>query len=113
MTDKELDSGHFRTLLLELERSLKEVAATGEDAASTVELDQTRVGRLSRMDAMQAQAMSQATNQRRTAALAAIKAALGRLDRDEYGYCEGCGEQIDPRRLEFNPAAACCVHCAA
>ncbi|MDQ0991453.1 TraR/DksA C4-type zinc finger protein [Streptomyces sp. V3I7] len=39
--------------------------------------------------------------------------ALERLDRDDYGRCEGCGERIPPERLEVRPAATKCVHCAA
>lgn len=39
-------------------------------------------------------------------------AALARIDRDEYGLCPSCEEEIDPRRLEFNPAIRFCVTCA-
>ncbi|MGB1088279.1 MAG: TraR/DksA family transcriptional regulator, partial [Alphaproteobacteria bacterium] len=42
------------------------------DAARTVELDQSKVGRLSRMDALQGQAMAQETERRRQAGLKAI-----------------------------------------
>jgi len=38
--------------------------AESNDAGGTVELDQTRVGRLSRMDAMQQQAMAKNTRER-------------------------------------------------
>ena len=51
--------------LLGLKKSLLKAEETGEEAEQTVELDQTRVGRLSRMDAMQAQAMSKETGRRR------------------------------------------------
>jgi DnaK suppressor protein len=112
MGDLAPDADHFRALLLALEQSLLEVAETAEAAAQTVELDQTRVGRLSRMDAMQAQAMSRASNERRKATLRAIKAALTRLDRDEYGYCIQCDEHINPKRLEFDPTVTLCINCA-
>jgi len=111
MTDPDSDPDYFRNLLLELERSLLAIDATSEEAAQTVELDQTRVGRLSRMDAMQVQAMSQAANQRRKKTLNAIKAALARLDRGEYGYCTGCAEPINPKRLEFDPTVRTCIGC--
>ena len=55
----------YRNKLENLQRILQDVQSSGEQAAQTVELDQTRVGRLSRMDAMQAQAISIATNNRR------------------------------------------------
>jgi DnaK suppressor protein len=39
--------------------------------------------------------------------------ALERLERGEYGRCEGCGEPIPKERLEVRPAASTCVRCAA
>ena len=78
-----------------------------------MELDQTRVGRLSRMDAMQAQAMAQATAARRETMLKKIDAALSRIDRGEFGICLGCDEDIHPKRLELDPTATHCVDCAA
>ena len=45
--------------------------------------------------------------------LAAIDAALSRVDDDSYGRCERCGEPIDPERLAVLPAARTCVSCAA
>lgn len=106
------DKEFFRALLVSLRDSLQGIERTGEEAAQTVELDQTRVGRLSRMDAMQAQAMSQATNRRRTETLRGIEAALRRIERDEYGECDECGEFIDVKRLEVDPTARLCIGCA-
>jgi DnaK suppressor protein len=106
--DREL----FRRKLLALRTELNALEQTGADAAQTVELDQTRVGRLSRMDAMQAQAMSKASNQRRAETLVAIEAALKRIERGDYGECRDCGAYINPRRLEFDPTARLCIGCA-
>jgi DnaK suppressor protein len=39
--------------------------------------------------------------------------ALERLERGDYGRCEGCGEPIPAERLEVRPAASTCVRCAA
>ncbi len=106
------DSDKFRAQLLELRQELDSVAATGEESAAVVELDQSKVGRLSRMDALQAQAMAQASAERREQTLRQIEAALQRLDDDEYGLCMDCGEAINPKRLEFDPAALLCIDCA-
>ena len=46
----------MRDKLLKLRDELEEIAATGDEFAAVVELDQSKVGRLSRMDALQAQA---------------------------------------------------------
>jgi len=85
---------------------------TTGDSQAAVELDQTRVGRLSRMDALQGQAMAQETERRRKLELQRIEAALERLDTDEYGYCVACGERISVRRLELDPAVTVCIDCA-
>ncbi len=90
---------------------------TGEDDSSaewrkTVELDQQSVGRLSRMDAMQQQAMADAEARRRKTDIARIDAALRRIEEGEYGYCLGCGEEIAAKRLDIDPMATQCVKCA-
>jgi DnaK suppressor protein len=89
--------------------ALSEISAESRDA---VALDQQSIGRLSRMDAMQAQAMAKANERQRRIELSRIEAALRRIDEDEYGYCQKCGEEIAPQRLKADPAAAFCVDCA-
>lgn len=100
-------------LALEAEReSLDNLSDATEDERRPVELDQQSVGRLSRMDAMQVQAMAQAVEGRRRRRQAQIVAALKRLDEGEYGYCVVCGEDIPAKRLEVDLTAARCVDCA-
>ena len=98
--------------LIAMRDALENVAATGDASAEVVQLDQAKVGRLSRMDALQAQAMAQASGQRRTAQLREIDAALRRIDDGCYGDCRSCEEPIDPRRLEADPTARLCIDCA-
>ncbi len=107
------DLAKFRQLLTQRKSALLEVKDIGEGAAGIVKLDQTAVGRLSRMDAMQAQAMSVETNRRREIELQRIGTALQRLQSDEYGYCVSCDEEINPKRLEVDPATPICIDCAA
>jgi len=102
----------YKDLLLALKATLLKAQETGDQAEQTVELDQTRVGRLSRMDAMQAQAMSKETGRRRRRKLLQIDAALKRIEEDDYGYCQECGEDIAPARLEVDPTALLCISCA-
>ena len=94
-----------------LERLDAEDAAGAGDQA-TVTLDQQSVGRLSRMDAMQRQAMAQATARRRAGERQRVHAALGRLDEGEYGYCTECGEEIEAARLAADPSIPACLSCA-
>ncbi len=93
-------------------QAISDIAESAQASADTVTLDQTRMGRLSRMDAMQGQAMAQATNARRSARLVAIQAALTRMQHGNYGDCQECGEQIAWARLQVNAAVSLCIHCA-
>ena len=102
----------FNSLLLKLRSELLEAVETGQQAEEVVELDQARVGRLSRMDAMQAQAMSLETGRRRRQHIIEIDAALERVRTGDYGDCLECGEIINPKRLEADPAATLCINCA-
>ena len=102
----------MRQKLLKLRAELQAIADSGDESAAIVELDQTKVGRLSRMDAMQAQAMAKASSERRKQMLRKIDAALVRIDNDEYGYCRECDEPINPKRLDFDPTAVLCIDCA-
>ncbi|PKP79285.1 MAG: hypothetical protein CVT80_16870 [Alphaproteobacteria bacterium HGW-Alphaproteobacteria-2] len=64
------------------------------------------------MDAMQQQAMANATHARRVQMRARIAAALARLDAGEFGWCEECGEAIPESRLALDPTLMRCVGCA-
>ena len=76
-----------RSALLGMRKELRDMMENACENTSPVELDQTQQGRLSRMDAMQQQAMADETQRRRHVRLAQIDAALSRLDDGEYGYC--------------------------
>lgn len=98
--------------LVAMRQELEGIAGTGDDSAAVVQLDQSKVGRLSRMDALQAQAMAKASGERRAVQLREIEAALRRIDDGSYGECERCAEPINPRRLDADPTARLCIGCA-
>ncbi|MCF4098068.1 TraR/DksA family transcriptional regulator [Maritalea mediterranea] len=103
----------FKDILLAKQQELQAIDALGEEARQAVELDQQSVGRLSRMDAMQGQAMAQAQKRHRQRERTRIEMALTRIENDDYGFCEDCGDPIAKQRLEVDPAAAFCIRCAA
>lgn len=111
MTDTH-DIAYFRSLLLQNREELLSLEGIRNASTATVKLDQSSVGRLSRMDAMQQQAMAQSSRQRAELALRRIEAALRRCDDGSYGYCLDCGEPIDKRRLAFDPGTTLCIGCA-
>lgn len=98
-------------LLLTREALVAEDELAAADRAP-VKLDQDSVGRLSRIDAMQVQAMALAQARRRMAKRVAIDAALVRIEDGEFGYCVKCGEEIGAARLMHDPAVATCIACA-
>jgi DnaK suppressor protein len=95
---------------LEILESLEE---TARDATQVVTLDQSMIGRLSRMDALQGQSMAKATTQRRQLELVELHKALKRIDEGSFGECIDCLDYIDPRRVAHHPAVALCLNCAA
>lgn len=102
----------FKQQLLALKQSLITDNTLGDEARSIVELDQSSVGRLSRMDAMQGQAMAQENERRRTLKLKQITLALNNIDTENFGICVECDEDIAVKRLEFDPTSTLCVECA-
>jgi len=106
------DSAYFKEKLLELREELRKTDKTGDAGTAIVELDQSRVGRLSRMDAMQDQAMSLESKRRRQVQQHRIASALQRLERNEFGFCLECGDEINLKRLSFDPTALYCIDCA-
>ncbi len=102
----------YRQTLLELRDSLQEVASAASESSATVELDQSRVGRVSRMDALQSQQMALENNRRRDLQLQKIQGALTRIDNSDFGICFVCGEEINSRRLQADPTHTRCIGCA-
>ena len=98
--------------LLQLQQELTAPDPASEDASKPVELDQQSVGRVSRMDAMQGQAMALEVKRRRELQQRKVVAALRRIEEGDYGYCLECDQEIDPRRLAFDPATTLCLQCA-
>lgn len=101
----------MRPVLEDLLECLAQEQRTAADNARTVTLDQSSVGRLSRMDAMQQQAMAQATMQRQHLQRRRLEAALQRVQQGSYGNCCDCGSPIGLERLRSDPAAPFCMDC--
>ncbi|EKM98018.1 TraR/DksA C4-type zinc finger protein [Acidocella sp. MX-AZ02] len=102
----------FRQLLLQKKIDLQRLSEVNKEARNPVELDQTSVGRLSRMDAIQVQAMALAHQRQRETEIIAIDGALRRIEGGNYGICIKCGEEIAEARLRITPTATTCIDCA-
>ncbi|ODR99476.1 molecular chaperone DnaK [Methyloceanibacter methanicus] len=112
MSKTEADLRALRAELVERLQSLRDASEMTADNRRPVELDQTSVGRVSRMDAMQVQAMAVASERRRHDEARRVEAAIKRIDEGEYGYCIVCGEEIAEKRLAVDPTVATCITCA-
>lgn len=108
----EIDLKHYKKLLLDKQQELESLLVSVKESTKPVELDQQSVGRLSRMDAMQVQAMALENERRRKEEVKMIAAALARIETEDYGYCLQCDEPIAPKRLELNPTVPTCIKCA-
>ena len=107
-----IDAEMFKSRLREMQSELAELDSISKESTATVTLDQSSVGRLSRMDALQGQQMALEAERRRKQELIQIKAALIRIENDEFGYCATCGNEIAVERLNINPIAVRCVNCS-
>jgi DnaK suppressor protein len=110
VSETELDA--LRQALNQRLDDLRQSIDNTAESRKPVELDQTSVGRLSRMDAMQMQAMAQAAERRCGQEIERIKATLRRIDDGDFGYCITCGEEIAPKRLAIDPTIPTCIRCA-
>lgn len=110
MNDSE--KARLRDVIMTRLSEISEENTRGAQGQSVVVLDQQSVGRLSRMDALQNQAMAVAQQNRRDQEQRRLQSALGRLEEEDFGYCEDCGDAIAYKRLELDPACRLCVSCA-
>lgn len=91
-----------------LERSMR----TTEEALRPVKLDQSAVGRLSRIDSLQNQGLTRNLQEREQAMLGQVISALQRMEAGSYGLCTECGSTIRFERLEVFPETPTCTACS-
>jgi DnaK suppressor protein len=112
---KHLSREQVADLRAELDRQLQRLERSmrvTEEASRPVELDQTAVGRLSRMDSLQNQSLTRSLRERESAKLAQLHQALARMDAGTYGVCTECGAPVPFERLFVFPEAPSCTACA-
>jgi DnaK suppressor protein len=93
--------------LAQIEQALK----AGADSSGVVVLDQSCTGRLSRMDAMQQQAMGSGLAERLRVQKRKLLAALERMREGQFGICCQYHEGLPLERLEADLAAPFCMQC--
>lgn len=96
--------------LLVLRSELEKLLADSQESSKTVDLDQP-IGRLSRMDALQQQAMAKASRAGTERRLKLIDSALVAIKQERYGECRRCEEPIGYPRLKARPESPFCLEC--
>ena len=110
---EELDAEGLAHYGKQLHALVGELTAQIADAAAftkPVDLDEP-IGRISRIDAIAVQQMAREGRRRLQDRLRAVKAALERLERDDFGFCLVCDEPIGRPRLDTRPESPACVRC--
>jgi DnaK suppressor protein len=97
------DLEHFRAKLTAMQGEIRAVSLSAAQDLKPVALYHTSVSRVSRVDAMQLQQMSQEAARRRQQLLVKIEGALRRIESGRFGLCFLCGIEIDLRRLSADP----------
>lgn len=106
-----LQLAELEALLKELAQEIEKSLEINAKSCATVELDQSRLGRLTRMDAMQQQKIAEASRENLKLRLKQIEAALKNIQHNDYGWCKICGEAIGYKRLKVRPESLICVDC--
>lgn len=96
--------------LAKLKAELEDLLESSSDSSRVVDLDQP-IGRLSRMDALQQQAMAKAGSEGMKKRLLQVESALQALRQERYGECRKCEEPIGYPRLKANPETPLCIDC--
>jgi DnaK suppressor protein len=105
------DQARFRPIIDERLRALDaEIAGTAQ--STEVIAPDAAIGRLSRLDAMQAQQIALAGKRRLEEERMRLGEALARIEMGSFGRCLRCGQDIALERLEYQPDALICVPCA-
>jgi len=96
--------------LISLKDELTHLLANSSASSQPVALDQP-IGRLSRMDALQQQAMAKANRAAHQQRLTLVDVALMAIKRGCYGECRRCEEPIGYKRLNVRPESPFCLEC--
>jgi RNA polymerase-binding transcription factor len=70
------------------------------------------IGRLSRMEALNDRAVSEASLNAARHKLSRLETALGKVGQPDFGICVSCDNPIPPGRILLMPEATRCVPCA-
>ncbi|MCL7488400.1 MAG: TraR/DksA C4-type zinc finger protein [Desulfobulbaceae bacterium] len=109
-----MDEKHRKQIAEQINRQIEE---TRQDISSLSEqvkpiAPDNAIGRLSRMEAIGAKSINEASLTRAKTKLEQLKAVLADLDDPDFGICVQCDEPIPVGRIMLMPESRLCVRCA-
>lgn len=110
MTLSKVKIAEQKAALILLKDELDAFKVATRDGAKPVDLDQP-IGRLTRMDAIQMQKLTQASRRRNQVRSQQVTAALRRIETGDYGFCNLCEDDIEWARLKARPETPVCLEC--
>jgi DnaK suppressor protein len=100
---------HFRKMLEQIKSELSEeidrTVHTMQDEATVFADPNDRASQESDM------ALELRNRDRERKLIKKIDETIGRIEANEYGYCDSCGVEIGLKRLEARPTATLCIDC--
>ena len=113
MEEDGLTAAELEQIRICLEERISDALAALQQNDAPVELDQSRVGRLARLDAIQHQQIAKSQVARMRALLPIYRQRLNALmtSPEDFGECILCGELIPLKRLLIRPEVQMCVPC--
>ena len=101
--------GHFRkileTLKQELSEDIDQTIHTMQDEATVFADPNDRASQETDI------AIELRNRDRERKLIKKIDETLGRIDGEDYGFCDKCGIEIGLKRLEARPTATLCIDC--
>ncbi len=106
-TDKEKLKIEIAKRLIKFEEQIVEL----KELSKPIEPD-CAIGRVSRMDAINNQSISQSQLAKKLIQKNGLEAALENMDQDDFGKCINCGQTIQLGRILIMPESRKCVNCS-
>lgn len=109
LTQRQMED--FRRRLQAAKEAADALLESSAAGSKPVEASGSTIGRLTRMDAIQVQAMEQMNRRQLEIRRQQVEAALRSFEDGTYGLCRNCRGPIALQRLEALPEAPFCMAC--
>ena len=107
----EQERAELKQKIIEEIRTQKHLIESFTETSKPVAPDNA-IGRLTRMEAISSQGISEASLNSSKAKLVKLEAALGKINLPAFGVCVRCSRAIAQGRIILMPESTLCVSCA-